>query len=279
MELNHFAAIIDAVQNLLNQHQSLFFFTGVRMYQGFAVILIVWVGVQTALSAEGFSFSRFANLLLTIAFGYGMINYYRSPIPGFGRSFPDLVTDQTLFLANRIQGASIEQLQLRLHDVFFSLEAPGFLDGLQLIRYVLIMVIIILAETVVLAVISYGFVALSVVILLGPLFIPFYIVPSLEWLFWGWLKAFLQFAFYQVVAYAVTFLFGSLLITFLDNNPPPFDGPRLAYLLFPFAFVLLAFVYGMLQVPTLTAQIFSGRAGDNFGSITAALGLGRIVRR
>ena len=32
-------------------------------------------------------------------------------------------------------------------------------------------------------------IASAVCALVGPLFVPFFIVPTLEWLFWGWLKA------------------------------------------------------------------------------------------
>jgi type IV secretory pathway VirB6-like protein len=55
-------------------------------------------------------------------------------------------------------------------------------------------------------IIAYGFIATAVCVLLGPVFIPFFIVPKLEWLFWGWFRCFLQYAFYQVIAAAVVFV-------------------------------------------------------------------------
>ena len=39
------------------------------------------------------------------------------------------------------------------------------------------------------AVIAFGLIASAVCALLGPLFVPFFIVPKLDWLFWGWFKA------------------------------------------------------------------------------------------
>jgi hypothetical protein len=51
---------------------------------------------------------------------------------------------------------------------------------------------------------------LAVIVLVGPIFISFFIVPKLEWLFWGWFRAFIQYAFYQVVAHAFVFVFGQL---------------------------------------------------------------------
>lgn len=266
MELNHFAAITQAITEMLNRHSDLFIVMGRRLFQGFAVIIISWFGVRAALaSAEGrgFPFSRFASLLLTIAFGFAMISFYHRPIPGFGLSFPELITEQSLFLANRIQSASVEEIQLRLHEVYSSMEGPSLFDGIEIIRYFLTVLAIAIAETAVLAVISYGFVALGVIVLVGPVFVPFFIVPRLEWLFWGWFRAFIQYAFYQVVAYAFVAVFSSLLVSFFDAHPPPFDGARVTLLFFPFLFLLLAFTYGVLKIPTLTSHIFTGRAGDS----------------
>ena len=39
--------------------------------------------------------------------------------------------------------------------------------------------------------------------ILGPIFIPFLLVDKLSFLFWGWLRAFIGFSFYKVVAAAV----------------------------------------------------------------------------
>src|SRR6266852_520698 len=93
---------------LLTEHASLFESIGMNMFRGFATILIVWFGVKSALAsasagvANVFHFDRFADLLMTIAFGYAMITYYSHPIPGFGISFYHLIVDQGLDLANQL---------------------------------------------------------------------------------------------------------------------------------------------------------------------------------
>ena len=99
--------------------------------------------------------------------------------------------------------------------------------------------------------------------MLGPVFIPFFIVPKLEWLFWGWLKSLLQYAFYPVVANAYIFVFGQLLIHFVDSHPPPYDGATLAVLFLPLLFLLIAFTWGVLLIPSLVNSLFAGRSGES----------------
>jgi hypothetical protein len=203
------------------------------------------------------------NLVLAIAFGFAMITYYDSPIPGFGRSFKNIVIDQATFLSNQIEAASLGEVQQRLVEVYSTMEPPGLLDGVYIMRYFITICAIVLAQVAVLAVISYGYVALAVIVLVGPIFIPFFIVPKMEWLFWGWFRAFIQYAFYQVAAQAFVFVFGQLVLHFLDVHPPPFDSLKVAWLFVPLVFLLLSFVFGVLKVPSLVNGIFTGRSGDS----------------
>jgi hypothetical protein len=263
---NFFTAVFVAITELLTRHSGMFVSMGQNMFRGFAIILISWFGIKVALSSThetaGFHFANFVNLVLAIAFGFAMVTYYDSPIPGFGGSFKNLIIDQAVFLSNRLEAASLQEIQERLVDLYSTLEPPGLLDLVYVIRYFVTMVAIILAQVAVLAVISYGYVAMAVIVLVGPLFIPFFIVPKMEWLFWGWFRAFIQYAFYQVVAHAFVFVFGQLLIHFLDSHPPPFDSVKVAWLFVPLVFLLLSFVYGVLKIPSLVNGIFTGRSGD-----------------
>jgi hypothetical protein len=130
------------------------------------------------------------------------------------------------------------------------------------VGYFLVALAVTAARVVLLAVIAYGLVATGVAVLVGPVFIPFFLIPHLDWLFWGWLKSLVQYAFYQVIAQAFVFVFGSFLINFLDAFPPPYTVDRLLVSGFHLIFLLVAFVYGLLKVPSLTSALFSGRAGD-----------------
>ena len=73
-----------------------------------------------------------------IAFGFAMITYYDSPIPGFGVSFKDLILDQSYYLARRIEVSTIEEIQQRLTDVYLIMERPSLLRSAYIVQYLVV---------------------------------------------------------------------------------------------------------------------------------------------
>jgi type IV secretory pathway VirB6-like protein len=265
--IDPFASITAATLDLLTRDGDLFLTLGTNLFRGLAVILVVWFGIRAALtSAEGgpaFPMSQFATLLLTIAIGFTMMTYYRAPIPGMGRSFTQLLTDQPIFLARQLEVTQVQALSDRLNQLYVAMEQPSVFNISAIVGYFLVALAVTAARVVLLAVIAFGLVATGVAVLVGPVFIPFFLVPQLDWLFWGWLKSLLQYAFYQVIAQAFVFVFGSFLINFLDAFPPPYTVDRLLVGGFHLIFLLIAFTYGLLKVPSLTTSLFSGHAGES----------------
>ena len=272
MAPSSFADLFAYLTQLMTQHADLFETLGLHMFRSFAVILICWYGIKGALSAAGgghgtlFQFDHFAGLLMTIAFGFGMITFYSRPIPSIGLSFYHLIVDQGLDLANQLNHGVVQEVWDRLNNLYWGMETPGLtlaLNVLEIIRYALTIVCILAAQAAVFAVIAFGYVAASIAVLLGPIFIPFFIVPHMEWLFWGWLKSLIQYSFYPVVANAYVFVFGNLLIHFIDSHPPPYDGAAVIVFFFPLVLLLLAFTYGILRIPSLVNSLFTGRSGES----------------
>jgi hypothetical protein len=257
--------------DLMTQHAALFETLGNHLFRGFAVILISWFGAKSALTAAShghgpaFHFDHFASLLMTIAFGFGMITYYSQPIPGIGVSFYHLIIDQGLTLSDQLNHSMVQELWDRLTGLYWGMETPALtisLNLMEIIRYAVAVLCILAAQAAVFGVIAFGYVAAAIAVMLGPVFIPFFIVPGLEWLFWGWFRALIQYAFYPVIANAYLFVFGSMLIHFADAHPAPYDGAMMLLFFFPLVMMLIAFTYGILKIPSLVNSIFTGRSGE-----------------
>ncbi len=274
MQTDYLQFIFQAINNLLAQNLGFFDAMGQNLFRAFATILVVWYGVKSALSAAGgrslFHFDNFASLLLTISFGFAMVNYYSTPIPGFGVSFHNLITDESQFLANKINQSELQTVVERIADFETRMDSPGLADLLGTVVYAIIIILLAAAQAIAIVVIAFGFIATAVCVLVGPIFIPFFIVPKLEWLFWGWFKCFIQYAFYQVIAAAVVFVIANLILGILHLQPTGTISTVQLIEAFPVLFItFLASIYALLKIPTLANHIFSGTSG---GSSAGALG-------
>src|SRR4051794_41807723 len=120
--IDPFASITGAILDLLMRDGDLFVSLGTNLFRGVAIILLAWFGIRAALAsadgAAGLPLGRFVTLLLTIAFGFAMITYYRAPIPGIGLSFTQLVTDQPIYLARQLEITQVQRLSDRLNQVY-----------------------------------------------------------------------------------------------------------------------------------------------------------------
>ena len=267
MQTDYLQYIFQAINTLLTQNLGFFDAMGQNLFRSFATILIVWYGVKSALAAGGrspFHFDNFASLLLTISFGFAMVNYYSTPIPGVGTSFHNLVTNEAQFLSSKIDQAQLQTVIATVADFESRMDSPGWGDFLGTAIYVVVIVLLSAAQAVAFVVIAYGFIATAVCVLVGPIFVPFFIVPKMEWLFWGWFRCFIQYAFYQVVASAVVFIIGNLITGALRLPPAGTLSTVQVIAWFPVLFItFLASIYALLKIPALTNHIFSGTAGGS----------------
>ncbi len=272
---NYFNWAFQAITNMLTANTGMFVTMGRDLLIGLATIMLVWFGLKTALQAgdflAGMHFSRFASLVLMISFGFGMINYYDSPIPGIGTDFHHLITDEAQSLSTTISNNMLDTITTKISAFEGTVETPGVtLDIAVYFDYWAIILLLALAQAVAMIVVAFGIIATAVCVLLGPIFIPFFIVPHLDWLFWGWLKCFIQYAFYQVVAAAVVFIIGNVLTAFMSlQNGRPIPVSEQGALVAPLFIVIIASVYALIKVPMLTSHIFSGSAGGSSASIVS----------
>jgi type IV secretory pathway VirB6-like protein len=276
MQTDFLQYIFQAINTLLTQNLGFFDAMGQNLFRSLATILVAWYGIKSALSSASgrhpFEFDHFASLLLTISFGFAMVSYYSTPIPGVGTSFHNLVTNEARFLSSQIDQAQLQAVITQVADFQSRMDSPGWGDFLGTAIYVIVTLLLAAAQAVAIIVIAYGFIATAVCVLVGPIFVPFFIVPKMEWLFWGWFRCFLQYAFYQVIAAAVVYVIGNLMLGTLRLPPPGTLSTVQLMAWFPVLFItFLASIYALLKIPALTSQIFSGASGGSSVAILERL--------
>jgi hypothetical protein len=265
VQLNLLPTIQQAIANLLTVYEPEFLRFGYSLFLSFATILIVWQGVKMMFSHDnlGDSMFDFAKLLMLISFGYAFIAFYEAPIPGIGVSFSNLITDQTGYFQSVLEARAFDNIYRHFDELSDHFLQPDAWSILANLIYWAMLLLIALANGLSLAVIAFGLIASAVCGLLGPIFVPFFIVPKLEWLFWGWLKSFIQYSFVPVVAIAFLMIFEQFVFRYVTTLPPTITSAEYGVYGLQAVAVVVAFCIGIALVPSLTSSIFSGQGGQS----------------
>ena len=255
---------------------------GLHMVLALATIMLVWFGVQEALASAhggtGFNVARFLEFFLLITFAYCFVKFYNGTIPGIGYSLKGFVSGGTSSLVDYIGTDATQQVQDTIHAALNQAGAisPSLTEPYTLLCTWTVQVILSILTALIGVIIAYGAIGATVIGLLGPVFIPWMVFGKTEFLFWGWLKAFVGFEFYKVVAAATLSVMSHLLIEYFTSGLHSFSEPQQLITLMP-GLLILCFVAGfiLLKIPTMTASLFSGHIGGHgFGAggiLTAAI--------
>jgi len=252
---------------------------GIRIVLALAAIVMVWFGVQEALASAhgeaGFSMGRFLNLFMLLTFAYAMVNYYDSSIPGLGFSIKGFIDGGTINLVNLI-GSDGSNTMLNEINAASSKTGPGLLNTMMspyyAIVYFVVQFLLALLAAIVSAIVAYGAIAATIIGLLGPIFIPFLVFDKLDWLFWGWLKAYLGFSFYKVVAAATLNVLSHVLTNYYIQLGQSLSDPSLIVQTLPLLVLLvLVNIYILFKIPTMTHSLFTGGTGGHGGGLGIAV--------
>ena len=255
---------------------------GLHMVLSLATIMLVWFGVQEALASAqggpGFNVSKFLSFFLLITFAYCFVKFYDSSIPGIGYSLKGFISGGTSSLVDYIGNDSTQEVQTTIHSALAKIGtlSPSFTEPYTLLCTYTVQVILSILTALIGVIIAYGAIGATIIGLVGPVFIPWMVFDKTEFLFWGWLKAFVGFEFYKVIAAATMSVISHLLITYLTSGAMQADSATHLIYLMP-GLLILCFVAGfiLLKIPTMTASLFSGHVGGHGigagGLITAAI--------
>ncbi|MGV3518299.1 type IV secretion system protein [Luteitalea sp.] len=263
--LNLIPTIQQAITSLLTVYEPEFLRFGTAMFMSFAAIVISWQGIRMMFGRGGLGDGMFdfAKLLLFVSFGYAMIAFYESPIPGIGVSFSNLITDQTAYFQSVLEARAFDNIYRHFDTLGEHFMQPDPWAILANLIYWSVLLSLAFAKAASLAVISFGLIASAVCALLGPIFVPFFIVPKLDWLFWGWLRSFIQYSFVPVVAIAFLMIYEQFVYRYVTTLPPMITQAEYGiYAIQAFA-VVVTFCMGILLVPSLTQSILSGTSGES----------------
>jgi hypothetical protein len=251
---------------------------GLHICIALATIMLVWFGVQEALASAsggpGFSMGKFLSFFMLITFAYTMVKFYDSSIPGVGYSLKGFINGGAQYLVSVIGSDSVTGIQNTLNQAQAT-GGPGMMKALMnpyyALVYVIIQVLIAVLSAAVSAIIAYGAIGSAVIGLLGPIFIPFLVFQKLDFLFWGWLRAFIGFCFYKVLAAAVFSILAHLLAQYYSELAAFSDPGNMVKELPLLILLVLVNIYILFKIPAMTQSLFGGHTGGHDGGMGVAM--------
>jgi TrbL/VirB6 plasmid conjugal transfer protein len=264
MNSNFLTIIGNALTQIYAAQAGFFLSTGVSIFWSIVAINIFLLGLDSfsgRLTQE--RFIRTVGMILIVG---SLLGCYATPLPGVGVSFPHLFIDEAKSLSDRLEGSSETLSQDKLDQAVSQIEQPTSgifptIGGIvQAGWYLLVIILVGLERLALIGVMAVSYMAIGVIVLVGPLFMPWVLFPGLEHLAWGWFNALLQYCFYQVVAGAVVFLNSTILLGFFNIHPLPWALNDIPVIVLEFIGVVGISIAVVFMVPKIASSVMGGGA-------------------
>jgi hypothetical protein len=274
---NLLASLRDTIFGVLTQNGTPFAQLGLNIFRTITIVMIVIAGTRIAFS-DNHSLHKLRTLAGLILIVWIMLTLYTrsSPLLG-GYSFSEAIPRTAFGMADLVGTTTQQQMLSRLDQItsgITDMSSFSLLHVRDFVTYLVITLLIALLELSMFIVIGFGYLALGAVLVIGPILIPFMIVPKLDFLFWSWLKALIKYSFYPVIGNIVLLGICQIMLSILNTTLPPTDQIVITVLQLPILVVVFAAgLYAIFKIPGLVQDIFSGSASAGGGLQSAITGL------
>jgi TrbL/VirB6 plasmid conjugal transfer protein len=271
MPQDFIGSVTNELNALVSQGGPVFLATGNQILTAIGIIMLVLYGVRWAIHSASrhhpeFPYGEVIHFFGMFLLAEALLRYYNAPLPFTNSSFHQLLPAAAADLAKTIDLGTVSTLLQHIKAIVEGTERPSVFNPLELVMFVLLLVNMLVAEGLVFAASILGFIGIGLGSLMGPLFIPWLVVPKVSWLFWNWFSFMLQYSFYQVIASALVWVWANVLVTFLDNS---FHGDyslsHVMSLIVPMAVLNIGMFYSIFRIPAFVQDLFKGAAASGAG--------------
>ena len=236
-ELRDFKSFLDvALEGLTTAAGGEVFTTGNGLLGGLALIVVVLTGVKIAFSGNIQPW-ELVRVVIGLWVPWVMLQFYTTPIPGMAFTFPGMIAAGGNWLHALLIGDAVYSMQTELGNLIRSFAAnmqaqaqQGNLVGLVTggihaaitavagtVMFMFVVLMLLLLAAVTYAQVIWAQIALAILIILGPIFIPFLVFDPLLFLFWEWFRAMVIYSLYAVMAGAVLRVFSAVGIAYVTT--------------------------------------------------------------
>jgi hypothetical protein len=259
--------LANASMSLVTNYGQPFIVAGWTIFTPLAIWLLIRTGMHTMTNGADWTliFRTFLRIFIVAA----LLKYYASPLPGEGVSWPGLIANLGMWMAGKMNTTVIDQAYKSIGDALAGVPSPALLDFRATAAIWVFKGILWLIQGVMMLVIGFAWPVLGVLRWIGPIFIPFALTDGYNYIFHGWFKSLVQFSAYFPIGTAFCCIYATVWMNLFSGYTPPLSMETMMSALGAFVVITVAIVWGVRQIPALTAGIFSGQAG-----LHAAPGIG-----
>jgi hypothetical protein len=270
---NLLASLRNTIFDVLTQNGTPFQQLGQNIFRTLAIVMIVIAGSRIAFS-DHHALHKLRTLAGLVLLVWIMITLYSTPNPLLGGySFSEAIPKTAFGMADLVGTTTQQQMLSKLNDITNGIQdmsAFSLLHARDFIIYLLITLLIAVLELAMFIVVGFGYLALGAILIIGPILIPFVLVPKLDFLFWSWLKALIKYSFYPVVGNIILLGISQIMLSVLNTTllSQGLTAGRIAVSMTQvpiLAVVFLAGIYSIFKIPSLVGDIFSGAANAGSG--------------
>lgn len=248
-----FVAMMAALTRLMTEHADLYIPEARAAFAAIATLLTVWFGLS--MSGRYVDWDGARRLGLSILFGSLFLSYYPTVVEMF------IIGMQ--YLANLPHVRMMNDIQINVNNLWLRMEKPSVWAPADWLAWVLVFGSLVVLKTVIFVYMSYGYFALAILLIAGPVFWVMSFFPGMSGARRSWFRASLQYAFYPMFANLSLLVLGSLLMGFLNQIVPNVDASTLLGYSLTLAPTLLGAAFLMTKIPHVVNEAFSGAVGGS----------------
>jgi len=268
--VDYITMITSNVDSLVAADSPVFLNIGNQLLTAIGITMLAVYGLKWALHSASrhhpeFDFPGVVHFFAMFLIAEMMLRYYNTPLPWTSSSFHQLLPDTARQFAGIIDLSSLNTLLAAVKDATDKAQKPGD-DFLLIFIYACVLIDMVLVEGILFAVTILGFIAVGIGSLLGPLFIPWLIIPRVSWLFWNWLQFMLQYSFYRVVSSALVYIWANVIVGFFTNSiHGDYSLAHLLALILPFGMLNIGLFFSIFKITSFVSDLFKGTAAAGSG--------------
>jgi hypothetical protein len=272
--VDYLSTVTKSIDALVTSGAPVFITAGNQLLTALAIIMLVIYGLKWgAASASGhhanFDVPGAIHFLALFLIAEAMMRYYDVPLPWTSSSVRTILPDTGRQFAAAIDITILNTFNDHIKTALASIEKPG-LDMLMVPVYLSTLGFMACMQGILFAVTILGFIAVGIGSMLGPLFIPWLMVPRLSWLFWNWVTFMLEYSFYRIIASAIIYIWSNVIVTFIDQSVHgDYSLGHFTLLLAPLLMLSIGMLYTVFRITSFVHDLFKGAS-----SAGAGLGLG-----